>query len=245
MTATFPADGGLPFAEDAPAGAVPVADGQGGVQWGSMPGLERAALLALLEDALFRPGDLKPTASGQAQAGFLLCDASSYLRSEFPALFAALGGAASPYGLPDADHFNVPDFRGRSPVGAGTGAGGGASGTGKPTGGSALTARARGDWFGEEKHALAKSEVPRHTHGPGDFYVTPNSQWYPGNLIYNYYQTYGAYNGLYATDRWYAGSSTYTVSGTSEDGTASGLGSGSPEHNTIHPVTVCNWLIRT
>ena len=44
------------------------------------------------------------------------------------------------------------------PVGKGTGTGGGASGSGLPTGGSALTARALGDWTGKETHTLTAGE---------------------------------------------------------------------------------------
>lgn len=55
-----------------------------------------------------------------APFGYLFCDGSSLLRSDYPALFTALGGASSEWGLPDGTHFNVPDFRGRMPVGVGT-----------------------------------------------------------------------------------------------------------------------------
>lgn len=225
MTATFPAEGGLTFAQDAPAGAVPVADGLGGVQWGSMPQAALEALLPLLEGYLFRPGDLKPTASGQQQEGFLLCDAASYLRAEFPRLFAALGGEASPYGLPDADHFNVPDLRGRAPIGPGTGTGGGASGSGAPSGGAALTARKRGDWLGEESHVLSAGEIPAHTH------PSANGIGFPEPVDAS---TYG----------WALGAGTYRVPQYLSANTGSNAGGGGA-HNTIPPSLVCNWLIKT
>jgi len=41
--------------------------------------------------------------------GFLYCDGSSLLRSQYADLFASLGTA---YGTADGDHFNLPDFRG-------------------------------------------------------------------------------------------------------------------------------------
>ena len=57
-------------------------------------------------------------------ANFLWCDGQSYLRTAFPALFAAIGTA---FGAADATHFNVPDWRSRFMRGSdnmGTGAAG-------------------------------------------------------------------------------------------------------------------------
>jgi len=65
----------------------------------------------------FQPGDVKPSASVLAQSGWLLCDGLPYLRADYPALFAALGGAASTWGLPDGTHFNVPNLKGKVIVG--------------------------------------------------------------------------------------------------------------------------------
>jgi microcystin-dependent protein len=67
------------------------------------------------------------TASGGAPVGsvvlwpaaapptdWLTCDGASLLRTAYPALFAVLG---TTYGAADGTHFNVPDYRGRVPVG--------------------------------------------------------------------------------------------------------------------------------
>ncbi|MCX9024602.1 MAG: phage tail protein [Candidatus Methanoperedens sp.] len=45
-----------------------------------------------------------------APTGYLLCDGTSYLRTDYPALFANIGTA---HGAADGTHFNVPDYRGR------------------------------------------------------------------------------------------------------------------------------------
>lgn len=66
-------------------------------------------------------GALTPTGALLAYGGttppsssWLMCDGSSYLRAAYPALFAVIGTA---YGSVDGTHFNVPDLRGRVPVG--------------------------------------------------------------------------------------------------------------------------------
>jgi microcystin-dependent protein len=68
-------------------------------------------------DTLMPPGAMLPFGGAAAPGGFLLCDGTSYLRATYPDLFTALGGASSPWGLPDGTHFNVPDMRARFPLG--------------------------------------------------------------------------------------------------------------------------------
>lgn len=111
--------------------------------------------------SLMPAGTVLMYAVASAPTGYLLCDGSSQLRATYAALFSAIG---TTFGSVDGTHFNVPDFRGRTPVGTGTGTGGAASGTGLPTGGSALTARALAGWNGEETHTLITTEMPSHTH---------------------------------------------------------------------------------
>jgi microcystin-dependent protein len=100
------------------------------------------AVIAAL-DALIPAGSLISTARTTAPTGWLLCDGSSLLRASYPDLFTAIGTS---YGSVDGTHFNVPDCRGRVPVGAGTGPG--------------LTARAFAAKFGEEDHQLTVAEIP-------------------------------------------------------------------------------------
>jgi microcystin-dependent protein len=107
------------------------------------------------------PGFVNMYAGPSAPLGWLFCNGSSLLQATYPALFAAIG---TTFGSADGSHFNVPDLRGRVPIGVGTGTGGGASGTGLPTGGSALTARALAAWLGEETHQLTTGELAAHTH---------------------------------------------------------------------------------
>lgn len=78
---------------------------------------------------------------------WLLCDGASLLRADYPALFAVIGTV---YGAADGTHFNLPDLRGRVPLGAGDA--------------PSLSAYAEGDTGGEETHTLVTSETPAHSH---------------------------------------------------------------------------------
>ncbi len=148
-----------------------------------------------------------------APTGYLLCDGTSYLRSDYTALFAIL---STTYGSADGTHFNVPDLRGRVPVGVGTGTGGGAAGTGAPTGGTALTAVARAGWKGEETHVLTVGELAAHTHS----FSTISSS---------------------GSD---TGGNPRTATGSDATLTTSSTGSNTA-HNNIQPVMGVNFIIKT
>jgi len=76
----------------------------------------------------------------------LACDGSTYLREDYPELYAAL----DTFFIIDADSFFVPDLRGRTVIGAGDGSG--------------LTTRTVGEQGGEEDHQLDISELASHDH---------------------------------------------------------------------------------
>lgn len=60
-------------------------------------------------------GVIQMYGASSAPTGWLLCDGTSYVRTGAQAaLFAAIG---TTYGSADGTHFNVPDLRGRVPVG--------------------------------------------------------------------------------------------------------------------------------
>lgn len=83
-----------------------------------------------------------------APAGWLLCNGAAVNRTTYSDLFAAVG---TTWGVGDGSTtFNVPDLRGRVPVGAGTGAG--------------LTARTLAATGGEEGTVLVANNLPAHTH---------------------------------------------------------------------------------
>ena len=97
--------------------------------------------------------------------GWLVCDGSAVSRSTYPQLFAAIG---TNWGVGDGSTtFNLPDLRGRTPIGAGTGV--------ANDGTTALTARVLGTKnIGVESVTLTASQsgVPAHAHSYADYNTT-------------------------------------------------------------------------
>ncbi len=94
-------------------------------------------------------GASAPTQTIGGVAAWLLCDGTAVSRTTYTALFAVVG---TTYGTGDGSTtFNLPDLRGRVPLGAGTGAQNGGTGTGAISGGTSLTARTRGAFGGDER----------------------------------------------------------------------------------------------
>jgi hypothetical protein len=79
-------------------------------------------------------GVVQMCAGATAPTGWLLCDGSAVSQTEYANLFSVIGVT---YGDPGGGNFNLPDFRGRTPIGVGTGVG--------------LTARALADSGGVEE----------------------------------------------------------------------------------------------
>ena len=90
-------------------------------------------------------GTLLSYAGSSAPTGYLLCDGTAVSRTTYSDLFAIVG---TTYGVGNGTTtFNVPDLRGRIPVGKNTGTFSTLGGTG-----------------GAETHTLSTSEIPSHTH---------------------------------------------------------------------------------
>lgn len=81
-----------------------------------------------------------------APTGYLACDGTSYLRTDQPTLFTAIG---TTWGSADGTHFNVPNFQRRATVGSG--------GSGTATLGNAV-----GNTGGQETHTLLQAELPSY-----------------------------------------------------------------------------------
>jgi len=110
-------------------------------------------LNAGIQPAINLPGDLIVSCAS-SRAGCLLCDGSSVSRTQYAALFAAIGTAYGA-GAGDGVTFSLPDFRQRTIVGAGAVAGDLAR----------ATARQVGQNGGVETYRLGVADLPGHTHG--------------------------------------------------------------------------------
>ena len=87
-------------------------------------------------------------AAANLPTGYLVCNGDAVSRSTYSVLFGLLG---TNYGAGNSTTtFNLPDLRGRAPIGVGTGTG--------------LTARALADTTGTETHALTEAQMPSHSH---------------------------------------------------------------------------------
>lgn len=101
-------------------------------------------------------GSLVPFAGTAAPSGsaWLLCDGAAVSRTDYAALFAVVGTA---YGVGDGTTtFNVPDLRGRVPVGI--------DDMGGTDAGRLSVANTIGGSGGEQSHTLTVAEMPPHTH---------------------------------------------------------------------------------
>jgi microcystin-dependent protein len=162
-----------------------------------------------------------------APVNWLLCDGTAVSRTTYSSLFAAVGTS---YGAGDGTTtFNLPDLRGRVPVGKN----GGSFGTLGATGGA-------------ETVALDGNNLPAHTH---TFSGTTSSD---GNHAHNY--TTNQSNAQFSTgggtgmDRpsQLVNNGTTTTNGAhthTYSGTTSSAGSGTA-HNNLQPYQVVNYIIK-
>ena len=189
-------------------------------------------------------GALMPYAGASAPTGYLLCDGSSVSSSTYLALHAVIsntyGGSA--YTGAGSLSFNLPDLRGRLPMGAGTGTGLNSSGTGAPSG-TAQTARTRGQWLGEETHLLTTAEMPSHNHTANTGSAGSHSHT-PAGSIGNV--GLGTNNLAVAGGSQWGFTSTATITNTvgNHQHTITAEGGGS-RHSVVPPVIVLNYIIKT
>jgi microcystin-dependent protein len=112
--------------------------------------LDSENIAASLRQRLWETGDLKLTARAAAPEGWLLCDGAAVSRSTYAALFAAIG---TTYGAGNGTTtFNLPDYRGRVPLGVDGAAG-------------RLSANdALGNVGGAETVTMTEAQMPLHHH---------------------------------------------------------------------------------
>jgi microcystin-dependent protein len=179
----------------------------------------------------WEPGDLKLSAATNLPAGWLKCEGQEISRTTYAALFAAIGTGSGEGNKTTT--FNVPDFRGRIPMGAGTGTGGEEA--------EAFPNRTLGQKVGALLHKLTVGQLAKHGHVIAD----------PGH---RHRVNEGAGTGFIFLEP-SAGPSGFgpgsqEFSDVAEDNPAktditleeSGLGEA---HNIVQPSTVCNVWIKT
>jgi len=162
-------------------------------------------------------GTVSAFAGSAAPTGYVLCDGSEYDQTAQAALFAVVGSTYNTGGE-TANHFRVPDLRGRVVAGMG---------------GSLLSGTdAVADTGGASTHTLTEAEMPSHQHfsfksASGATNVTSTS-----TPLTNYAA---------------AGTADYTIKGQGADadvGLTSLSGSGSA-HNNVQPTMILNYIIKT
>jgi microcystin-dependent protein len=122
-------------------------DGRAGVPFATSP-VDLDSLAAAVVQRMWSTGDVRHTLRSTAATGWLIAQGQA-VTSTYPDLRALLIAQSSPWGVSGADPL-LPDLRGRTLIGAGTGAG--------------LTLRALGDLVGTETHLLTTAQIPSHAH---------------------------------------------------------------------------------
>jgi microcystin-dependent protein len=159
--------------------------------------------------------------------GFLLCDGTAISRNTYSNLFDVIGTL---HGVGDGSTtFNLPDLRGRAPIGSGTGSG--------------LTARTTGTLLGEETHLLTTAEIAAHTHtvtdaGHAHTYPRAHNNTGVGSGVLPIFWN-SAYVGNFNSDS----NGSPTASATTGISINSAGGDGA--HNNMQPSLVCNFMIKT
>lgn len=121
-------------------------------------------------------GVVLPYAGGTAPTGYLFCTGGAISRTTFAALFAVVG---TTYGAGDGSTtFNLPDLRGRFPLGRDNMGGTAASRV------TFLPATELGHAGGAQSHTLTITEMPPHNHGLKNATNTSggNANTWAGNL---------------------------------------------------------------
>jgi microcystin-dependent protein len=189
--------------------------GSGSSLPGSLSSLAaRLAVQVGADGIIIPPGAASIYFGASAPTGWLFCDGSAVSRTTYAALFTAIG---TTWGVGNGTTtFNLPDLRGRIPMGSGSGTRDGESGSGVITGGTALSSRSLGAWGGAESVALAEANNGPHTHT----FTTAADGSGAGSLIGQFYDN---------------------TPSTSQ--TTSSSGSGTP-HANVQPFLVVNVIIK-
>lgn len=109
-------------------------------------------------------GELRLFGFNFAPQGWAMCQGQSLPIAQYTALFSLLG---TTYGGDGQTTFNLPDLRGRTPIGFGQGAG--------------LSAYSQGEVGGQEQVTLLAAQLPAHNHTVAASSITTGKN--PSNAI--------------------------------------------------------------
>ncbi|MGJ5204924.1 phage tail protein [Bradyrhizobium sp. HKCCYLR20261] len=160
-------------------------------------------------------GEVRLFAFPRIPDGWLACDGQSLSISTYDALYAVIG---TTYGGDGVQTFNLPDLRGRVPIGQGQAPGG--------------PFYVLGEMAGEDEHMLIATEMPAHNHALLSSTVVASTAE-PGPTVHLATASGGT---LYAP---VADAAPYAVMSS----TSLGLAGQNQPHNNIMPTVVGNYCI--
>lgn len=204
---------------------------EGGIGFGTSAAARKLFSVAMDMAVSSWAGVIQMFAGSTPPAGWLLCDGSAVSRTDYATLYAAIGDT---WGAGDGSTtFNLPDLRGRAPIGAGTGSG--------------LTARTLGNTLGSESLQSHTHTISNHVHSTGQsgttYFATVDASGISRRQV-----------GSSGTNRGYA---VTTDSTSSYDALAWHLNTGNPTSNpasgsagagdaqNMQPSAVVNFIIHT
>lgn len=161
-------------------------------------------------------GDIRIFAGNYAPRGWLLCAGQLLSISEQTTLFALIG---TTYGGDGVTTFQMPDLRGRLPVGQGNGPG--------------LTPRVIGQQFGAESVTLLTPQIPSHSHSFLASTASPSTSPSPTGNVFAHSDADNIYAPLPTT-----GADPQVMSGATMQSAG-----GSQPHNNIMPTTAMNYIM--
>lgn len=176
-------------------------------------------------------GTVVPFAGATTPENWLPCYGQAVSRTTYNLLFGVIG---TTYGVGDGTTtFNLPDFRGRMPVGPDNFGGTAAN----------IITNAQGDVlggkYGAEFHTLTLNEIPSHTHTGSAEAAGVHSHTYTATTNPNYPPT-GFHTGAGAAQ----GTVASSLAGDHSHTLSINAAGGGQSHNNMQPSFAANWIIK-
>jgi microcystin-dependent protein len=180
-------------------------------------------LMRILKNRITPTGTLLAFAGSNTPQGWLVCDGSAHLISDYPCLYDVIGTTFNRGSVAEG-YFMIPDLRGRTLIGASH------TGTDVSSAGTNITQRDIGDISGSETHTLTIAQMPSHDH-------SSNSATNLGLMSSNGPNTLTGSGGLDTSvgePNLLAGATTLDIYNTGGD----------QPHNNMQPYLVINYIIK-